>query len=138
MIGSFCLNEFLPKANTMSKSKPSNFKRTVLIPFLHKFKLTIILPEIIENSKEMVKNKTYCAHENALSRASKDPPIKGGGGLGSEAIHHPTGILTVFIPCRKRKPKSAAVIKLSLCLCNSTMSNEDKLLQSQNNTLALK
>jgi hypothetical protein len=27
--------------------------------------------------------KTYCAHENALSRASRLPPINGFGGSGS-------------------------------------------------------
>lgn len=27
--------------------------------------------------------RTYCAQENALSRASRLPPVKGGGGLGS-------------------------------------------------------
>lgn len=62
-------------------------------------------------------SKTYCAHENALSRAAKVPPIKGAGGLGSCAIHHPTGILTAFIPCSDRKRKSSRVTKLFLCFC---------------------
>jgi len=55
-------------------------------------------------------SKTYCAHENALSRASRLPPINGLGGSGSKAIHHPTGILTVFIPCSYRNLKSSTVI----------------------------
>jgi len=64
------------------------------------------------------KSKTYCAHKNALSRASRVPPIYGLGGSGSKAIHHPTGILTVFIPCLYRNLKSSIVIKLFLCLCS--------------------
>lgn len=62
---------------------------------------------------------TYCAQVNALSRASKLPPMKGAGGLGSKAIHQPTGILTVLIPCLWRKSKSSTVIKLFLCFCNT-------------------
>jgi hypothetical protein len=46
----------------------------------------------------MTASKTHSAHLKALSRDCKDPPTKGAGGFGSYAIHHPTGILTVFIP----------------------------------------
>jgi hypothetical protein len=67
---------------------------------------------------EQGESKTYCAHENALSRASRVPPINGTGGSGSKAIHQPTGILTVFIPCLYRNWKSSIVIKLFLCLCS--------------------
>uniref|UniRef100_A0A2P2IMQ8 Uncharacterized protein n=1 Tax=Rhizophora mucronata TaxID=61149 RepID=A0A2P2IMQ8_RHIMU len=57
-----------------------------------------------------------CAHEKALSRASRDPPINGAGGSGSKAIHQPTGILTAFIPFLYRNLKSSMVMKLFLCL----------------------
>jgi hypothetical protein len=40
----------------------------------------------------------YSAHKKALSNAFKDPPTQGCGGVGSLAIHHPTGILTELIP----------------------------------------
>ena len=50
-----------------------------------------------------IRAKTYWAQENARSNAVNDPPMKGVGRSGSKAIHHPTGILTVFIPCLLRK-----------------------------------
>lgn len=74
--------------------------------------------EIVKEYKAIAEIKTYWAHENALSRASKLPPIKGAGGFESEAIHQPTGILTVFTPCLYKKSKSSTVIKLFLCFCN--------------------
>jgi hypothetical protein len=40
----------------------------------------------------------YSAHKKTLSNAFKDPPTQGCGGVGSLAIHHPTGILTELIP----------------------------------------
>ena len=64
------------------------------------------------------KQTTYRAHENALSRASKLPSMKGAGGLGSKAIHQPTGILTVFIPFLYRKSKSSMVMNVFLCFWN--------------------
>ena len=67
---------------------------------------------------------TYCAHENARSRAAKDPPTNGEGGYGSCVIHHPTGILTVLIPCRDRKSKSLAVMKLVLCSLTSKIKSQ--------------
>lgn len=76
------------------------------------------VPKVLTIFRKYSGRKTYCAHENALSRASRLPPINGAGGSGSKAIHQPTGILTVLIPCLYRKLKSSTVIKLFLCLCS--------------------
>jgi hypothetical protein len=53
---------------------------------------------------------TYSAQLNALSKAWREPPTKGSGGLGSLAIHHPTGILTAFSPLDAMKLKSLSVM----------------------------
>lgn len=53
---------------------------------------------------------TYCAHVKALSKAFKEPPTKGFGGVGSLAIHHPTGILTAFRPFDDKNLKSSLVM----------------------------
>jgi len=55
---------------------------------------------------------SYSAHVKALSSISKDPPTNGFGGVGSSAIHHPTGILTPFKPFSDMKFKSPSVIYL--------------------------
>ncbi|KAF5940505.1 hypothetical protein HYC85_021672 [Camellia sinensis] len=51
----------------------------------------------------------------ALSKACKDPPTKGCGGVGSLAIHHPTGILTAFIPLHDMKLKSSSTMNVFQC-----------------------
>lgn len=58
---------------------------------------------------------TYSAHEKALSKVSKEPPTKGHGGVGSLAIHHPTGILTAFRPFWDTNLKSSSTMKLFQC-----------------------
>ena len=52
----------------------------------------------------------YSAHVNALSKAFREPPTNGAGGLGSLAIHHPTGILTALSPFAAMKAKSRSTI----------------------------
>lgn len=51
----------------------------------------------------------------ALSNAAKDPPMYGLGGVGSLAIHHPTGILTAFNPFSDMNLKSSSVMKVVQC-----------------------
>lgn len=53
---------------------------------------------------------TYCAQVKALSNACSEPPTKGFGGVGSYAIHHPTGILTAFKPLDDMNLKSSSVM----------------------------
>lgn len=84
------------------------------------------IPESLRHGKRNENDirPTYCAHKNALSSASKLPPMKGAGGFGSKAIHQPTGILTVFIPCLYRKSKSSIVTKVFLCFCRRNEDNK--------------
>ncbi|PON65305.1 hypothetical protein PanWU01x14_118220 [Parasponia andersonii] len=53
---------------------------------------------------------SYCAQVKALSRICEESPTKGLGGVGSNAIHHPTGILTAVIPLVDMKLKSSSVM----------------------------
>lgn len=63
----------------------------------------------------MYKKVTYFAHLKALSNAAKDPPTYGLGGVGSLAIHHPTGILTAFNPFSDINLKSVSVMNVVQC-----------------------
>lgn len=60
---------------------------------------------------------TYSAHLKALSRAWREPPTYGAGGLGSLAIHHPTGILTAVSPLDAKNLKSSSTMYVLQCSC---------------------
>jgi hypothetical protein len=53
---------------------------------------------------------SYFAHVKALSKACREPPTNGFGGVGSCAIHHPTGILTAFRQFDDMNPKSSSLM----------------------------
>lgn len=73
---------------------------------------------ILRHKKFWMRNWwSYLAHWNALSRAWREPETYGAGGFGSDAIHHPTGIRTVFMPFLERNQKSPSWINVSLCFC---------------------